>query len=596
MCPSCTAEFEPAESQQPQQEDNQNVSQNQIQECPDCGENVDDEDNVCPHCGAEFEDNDDDEEDENGEVIFEEVREEQSSRQSAPSAQQQGHLSNRGDITFGDLTRERPLTRYASAIMSGLQNLPSYSLPLQHTQSAPRPAQAQASPPQPASTGDLTTEIVAERYDRQARIAGWNQKKIEEMVLTIIGYNTFSEYLALSASALGVRKICIIATPQDLPGQQAPMLRLSNKQERRGRLEEMIKKVGNADLEYLVASMASKPEKYFLAGSDVVVDTTGRHESRALALDAGNEGKKNHTELVHFYEGGFLMLSHRDNPNPLYGKLAVQPDIINAMLAAGVALSEIAKSFVFQKCEKKETVVYELPNAKKSDEDYAPYKVLLIGAGALGNFVGQGLAALGFNLVDILDFDTIETTNLNRQLLFYESVGQQKAKVLADRCAAIRGKDARYEGINEKFGEGFGIKEYDLVIDCVDNFATRALISKKCVESKIPLVSAGTSHNSGQATVYIPGKTRCADHALGYGSQAEQEAEQQARMVREGGCLMQPNPSVIMSNQVMAAMMINMARHVFHPSRFGEPASGYMMYRADSPNRFGWVGLERCGD
>ncbi|MBI2041193.1 MAG: ThiF family adenylyltransferase [DPANN group archaeon] len=439
-------------------------------------------------------------------------------------------------------------------------------------------------------------EIVPERYDRQARISGWSQKKLENTALTIIGYNTFSEYLALSASALGIKSVCIIATPQDLQGAEAPMLALSNAQTRAGRLEEMMKKVGGAGLECIVASMTSGPDKFFLSGSSAVVDVTGRHESRALALDAGNEGAKNHTELVHFYEGGFLMLSHRDNLNPLYGKQAVQPDIINAMLAAGVTLSEVAKSAAFEKCEKKETVAYGFSNIKKSNEAYTQYKVLLIGAGALGNFVGQGLAALGFNLVDILDFDTIETTNLNRQMLFYESVGQQKAKVLAERCAAMRGPDAKYESITEKFDENFDIKEYDLVIDCVDNFAARALISKKCVEEKIPLVSAGTSYNSGQATVYLPGKTRCADHALGWSSQAEREAEQQARMIREGGCLMQPNPAVIMSNQVMAAIMLNMARQVFHPDKFGEPASGYMMYRADSPNRFGWVGLELCKD
>ncbi len=459
-----------------------------------------------------------------------------------------------------------------------------------------RPAQAGQQVRLVQAEENTLAGMVAERYDRQARIRGWDQKKIEDAVLTIIGYNIFSEYLALSASALGIRRISIIATPQDLPSKEAPMLRLSGAQDRQGRLAEMVKKVGDADLEFLVASMTSTPEKYLLSGSGFVVDATGRHESRALALQFAEEGDKAHTEIVHFSGNGFLMLSHVDNLNPLYGKATAAPDAVNAMLAAGITLEEIKKS-AFGKCGKKETIVYEFGNAEAGKEDYAPYKVLLIGAGALGNFVGQGLAALGFNLVDVLDFDTIETTNLNRQLLFYNSVGQQKARVLAERCAAIRGQGAKYEYIIKRFDQNFDIRKYDLVIDCVDNFETREIISWACVNAKVPLVSGGTSYSAGQAVAYVPGVTGCSDHMLGLKEKAAAAREMAEQREREGtGCIVQPNPSVIMSNQIIAGMMLDLIRQAFNPKIFGAPFCGQVGYRAEGQQRLGRIEINSCGD
>ena len=547
-CSQCHEEFdEPAddivfeEVAGPQQEEPATPQNIERFECPACGVAVEEEDDECRSCGTEFADG---------------VEEEPA--------------------------RIRAIVGAARA---------AAQVP------ATTPRQAIQNQPARVAEENTLTGIVAERYDRQARIKGWDQKEIEGTVLTIVGYNTFSEYLALSASALGIGKICIISTPRDLPGPEAPMLKLSNGQSRTDRLSDMVKKVGNADLEFLIANMTSNAEKYLLNGSSVVVDATDRHESRALVFDyMENESKHRHSEFVHFYEKGFLMLDHRNNLNPLYDKSAAAHDVITAMLAAGLALEEIKKASL-NSCEKKEIVSYEFANANNVKEDYSPYNVLLIGAGALGNFVGQGLAALGFNLVDILDFDTIEVTNLNRQLMFYGSVNQPKAKVLAERCAIIRGPDAKYESIIEKFDEKFSLEKYDLVIDCVDNFETREIISKACVGAKVPLASGATSYSAGQAVLYVPGKTGCPNHMLGLEELAKRAREAVAQREREGtGCIVQPDPSVIMSNQVVASLVMNSIRQLFYPQAFGEPFGGQVGYRAEGAQRLGKIEIAPCGD
>ena len=131
--------------------------------------------------------------------------------------------------------------------------------------------------------------------------------------------------------------------------------------------------------------------------------------------------------------------------------------------------------------------------------------VLIVGVGGLGSPVAIYLAAGGVGMLTICDFDVVDLTNLQRQVLHTEAaVGINKA-LSAQRTLATINADARVNTVTTKStAQEFSelIKEADVVIDCSDNFATRYLLNQLCVQLKKPLVSGAAIGFDGQVTVF----------------------------------------------------------------------------------------------
>ena len=130
---------------------------------------------------------------------------------------------------------------------------------------------------------------------------------------------------------------------------------------------------------------------------------------------------------------------------------------------------------------------------------------LIIGAGGLGSPVSYYLASAGVGKITLVDNDTIDLTNLQRQILHTtERVGQPKAASGKMTMAQINPEvevialQERAEG--ERLGEL--VRTVDIVLDCTDNFATRHAINRACVTHKVPLVSGGAVMFDGQISVY----------------------------------------------------------------------------------------------
>ncbi|XP_022726530.1 SUMO-activating enzyme subunit 2-like isoform X4 [Durio zibethinus] len=140
-------------------------------------------------------------------------------------------------------------------------------------------------------------------------------------------------------------------------------------------------------------------------------------------------------------------------------------------------------------------------------------KVLMVGAGGIGCELLKTLALSGFQDIHIIDMDTIEVSNLNRQFLFRQShVGQSKAKVARDAVLRFRSnisitpyhvnvKDSRF---NVEF-----FKEFDVVLNGLDNLDARRHVNRLCLAADVPLVESGTTGFLGQVTVHLKGKTEC---------------------------------------------------------------------------------------
>jgi len=213
-------------------------------------------------------------------------------------------------------------------------------------------------------------------------------------------------------------------------------------------------------------------------------------------------------------------------------------------------------------------------------------KILIVGAGALGNFAALGSALEGIGSIDILDFDEVESTNLNRQILFYDSVGKKKASALAEKVSEIvSGINVR--SIVERLDENskyFEENRPDAILDCVDSFAVRAIVNYFAVRNNIPLISGGTNPKSGQVSVYVPNRSSCLDCKMGV-EKALAEHRQAA------SCRYAPDPSVIMTNQIVGNMMVGETVKVLNP--VGNPIKRILKYDSTVPVRGGLIGSDQ---
>ncbi|KAL4013263.1 SUMO-activating enzyme subunit 2 [Cucumis melo var. makuwa] len=140
-------------------------------------------------------------------------------------------------------------------------------------------------------------------------------------------------------------------------------------------------------------------------------------------------------------------------------------------------------------------------------------KVLMVGAGGIGCELLKTLALSGFQDIHIIDMDTIEVSNLNRQFLFRKShVGLSKAKVARDAVLRFRPHvsiTSYHANVkNQEFNVDF-FKQFSVVLNGLDNLDARRHVNRLCLAADVPLVESGTTGFLGQVTVHVKGKTEC---------------------------------------------------------------------------------------
>ncbi|KAL5790988.1 hypothetical protein ACOSQ2_005876 [Xanthoceras sorbifolium] len=140
-------------------------------------------------------------------------------------------------------------------------------------------------------------------------------------------------------------------------------------------------------------------------------------------------------------------------------------------------------------------------------------KVLMVGAGGIGCELLKTLALSGFQDIHIIDMDTIEVSNLNRQFLFRQShVGHSKAKVARDAVLKFRPHMSitpHHANVKDpEFNVEF-FKQFNVVLNGLDNLDARRHVNRLCLAADVPLVESGTTGFLGQVTVHVKGRTEC---------------------------------------------------------------------------------------
>jgi adenylyltransferase/sulfurtransferase len=136
-------------------------------------------------------------------------------------------------------------------------------------------------------------------------------------------------------------------------------------------------------------------------------------------------------------------------------------------------------------------------------------KVLIVGAGGLGSPVALYLALAGVGTIGIVDFDTVDLSNLQRQILHQnDDIGKPKV-VSARETLNAYNPDVKVIAHEEPLHSENAmqiISQYDIIVNGADNFAVRYLVNDACVFLEKPLVDGSILMFDGQATVYLPGK------------------------------------------------------------------------------------------
>jgi adenylyltransferase/sulfurtransferase len=136
-------------------------------------------------------------------------------------------------------------------------------------------------------------------------------------------------------------------------------------------------------------------------------------------------------------------------------------------------------------------------------------KVVLIGAGGLGAPSALYLAAAGVGTMGIIDFDTVDLSNLHRQVIHgHANIGRLKVESARDQLADVN-PDVKVVTHNEPLTSENALEilgQYDIIVNGCDNFATRYLVNDAAYLLKKPLVDGSIFRFEGQATVFMPEK------------------------------------------------------------------------------------------
>ncbi|KAK9455206.1 hypothetical protein V1511DRAFT_469514 [Dipodascopsis uninucleata] len=142
-------------------------------------------------------------------------------------------------------------------------------------------------------------------------------------------------------------------------------------------------------------------------------------------------------------------------------------------------------------------------------------RVLMVGAGGIGCELLKNLVLTGFGEIHLVDLDTIDLSNLNRQFLFgHEHIKQSKALVAKETASKFNSNVnlvAYHANIKDPQFTVQWFKSFDLVFNALDNLDARRYVNKMCLIADVPLVESGTTGFNGQAQLIVKGRTECYD-------------------------------------------------------------------------------------
>jgi molybdopterin-synthase adenylyltransferase len=201
----------------------------------------------------------------------------------------------------------------------------------------------------------------------------------------------------------------------------------------------------------------------------------------------------------------------------------------------------------------------------------AQARVVVAGAGALGNELLKLLALVGVGSILVVDFDVVARSNLSRTVFFREDdVGRPKALLAAERARAVN-PDIRIGAIEGDVGRALGLgalRRADLVLAGLDSVNARWALNRRCILAGVPWIDGGIGAAQGQVTRYVPGCDACYECTFSAATVRRFNARYSCTgLVRRDADAALPTTAVTAS--LVAALQVHDALRLLH-----DPASG----------------------
>jgi molybdopterin/thiamine biosynthesis adenylyltransferase len=229
-------------------------------------------------------------------------------------------------------------------------------------------------------------------------------------------------------------------------------------------------------------------------------------------------------------------------------------------------------------------------------ERLAEARVLVVGAGALGNEVLKNLALLGVGTTYVIDLDRVEASNLARSVLFRaEDGGQPKAVVAAQRAREINPEIAVHPIHGDVLSEvGLGLfGDVDVVVGCLDNREARLWVNRQCWKAGTPWVDAGIQEIQGVVKVFVPPDSACYECAMTSRDYQLLNLRYSCPLLRREDILQGKVPTAPTIASMMAALEVQEALKILHGM---EVASGVAHVFNGVGNQFYTTRLPRRDD
>ena len=194
-------------------------------------------------------------------------------------------------------------------------------------------------------------------------------------------------------------------------------------------------------------------------------------------------------------------------------------------------------------------------------------RVLVVGAGALGNEVVKNLALVGLGTTYLIDYDLVEPSNLSRSVLFRaEDGGRPKAEVAARRARELNPEITIIPMHGDVITDlGLGLfADVDLVIGCLDNREARLWVNRQCWKVKTPWIDAGIQEIQGVVKVFVPPDSACYECAMTERDYQLLNFHYSCPMLRREEILAGKVPTAPTIASMMAALQVQEALKLLH--------------------------------
>lgn len=194
-------------------------------------------------------------------------------------------------------------------------------------------------------------------------------------------------------------------------------------------------------------------------------------------------------------------------------------------------------------------------------------KVMIVGAGALGNEAAKNLALMGVGNILILDFDVIEAANLSRSVLFRERDNDRpKAEVAAARLRELN-PDIQIQYLNSDVRTQVGLglfRRMDVILSCLDNREARLAVNRFCYALNKPWVDGAIQEFLGLLRVFVPGEGACFECTLTEQARREISLRYSCPLMARANILLGKVPTTPTIGSIIGAMQAQEALKLIH--------------------------------